>query len=128
MEGLWALTESSCGAGRGEGLVCLILFIYRPPPQLSVARADRPRHSHAWKRRDHPQSRAWQTTQPSVTSQLNIALPKTEKSATGKLLIVKDPFHGSYPDIKVGQTKFCGSVHFGLFVFCAFGLNMIVSD
>lgn len=92
MEGLWALTKSSCGAGRGEGLVCLILFIYRPPPQLSVARADRPQRSHAWKRRDDSQSRAWQTKQPSVTSQLNIALQKREKNAIGKLRLSRSHF------------------------------------
>lgn len=128
MEGLWALTKSSCGAGRGEGLVCLVLFICRPPPppqppQLSVAREDRPRRSHAWKRQDDPESRAWQTTRLSVTSQLNIALQRNKTA-----LIVEDPFHGPYPDIKVGQMKFCGSVHFGLFVCCAFGLYMIASD
>lgn len=80
MEGLWALTKSSCGAGRGEG-PCVPYFIYlsAPPPPLSVARADRPQRSHAWKRRDGPQSRAWQTERQSVTSRLNIALQKKKK-------------------------------------------------
>lgn len=113
MEGLWALTKSSCGAGRGEG-PCVPYFIYlsAPPPPLSVARADRPQRSHAWKRRDGPQSRAWQTERQSVTSRLNIALQKKkEKNCNWKAPIVKDPFHGSYADIKVGQTKISGSVH-----------------
>lgn len=95
---------------------CALFYLFiAPPPQLSVARADRPQRSHAWKRPDDPQSRAFavESTVSHFADQHCTAKNGGVKiKCNWKDLLVKDPFCGSFLDVKVGQTKICDSVHF----------------
>lgn len=112
MEGLWALTKSSCGAGRGEG-PCVPYFIYLSPHRRHfqwLGRTDLSPATRGSAGTVHNRVLGRRSDSQSPRG-LTLRGKKKKKNCNWKALIVKDPFHGSYADIKVGQTKISGSVH-----------------